>query len=51
MYSLQVGVEEGEWTDCVKFWIALGAASAVVEKTQQGIQMSKYNNEMKYRAR
>ena len=44
VFSLQVGVEEWEWTDCGKLWLALGAASAVVEKTQQGIQTSKYNN-------
>ena len=37
VYSLQGVVEE--W-DCVMFWLALGAASAVVVKTQQGIQMS-----------
>ena len=38
--SLQVGAEEWEWTDCVKFWLAL--ASAVVVK-HNNVQKSKYN--------
>ena len=46
MYSPPEEVEQWERADCVKFWLALGAQSAVVEKHNK--VRSKHNNEVSH---